>query len=95
VPFLLTQAEVAEVLRSSTRTVRRLTAAGKLTAVNVEGSVRYRTSDVEEYVAGLGPQPMRERITLKSSAGSAGAAGSVGASGTTTPGPGAEHQGAA
>jgi excisionase family DNA binding protein len=89
VPLLLRQDEVAEVLRVSARTVRRLAAAGKLRAVTVEGAVRYRPADVEEYAAGLAPRTMRERISTKTAVGAAGRAV---ARGVAAPGPGAEHR---
>jgi excisionase family DNA binding protein len=94
VSLLLMQSEVADMLRSSTRTVRRLTAAGKLRAVSLEGSTRYRRSDVEEYVASLGPRPFRERVSTKASSawGAEGAAGRAVTAGTTTSPSGTEHR---
>ena len=80
----------SEASRSTgARTVRRLTAAGKLRAVTVEGAVRYRASDVEDYTANLVARPMRERIATKIAVGAR--AGRVRAPGNAKPGHGTEH----
>lgn len=50
-PDLLTVAEVASLLRVSTRTVQRLCAAGDLPAIRVRRSWRIRRADLEELVA--------------------------------------------
>ena len=53
-PRLLTKADTAQVLGVSVRTLERLAATGALVPVRVEGSVRYRVTDVDAYVSGLG-----------------------------------------
>lgn len=70
--LLLTEDETAETLRASTRSIRRLVAAGKLPAVKLNGRTRYRRVDVEAYVAGLGPATsMAARTEFKTSEGAA------------------------
>lgn len=55
-PLLLTKAEAGEALGISTRSVDRLIADGRLTAVRTgTASVRIRRSDLENYVASLDP----------------------------------------
>jgi excisionase family DNA binding protein len=51
-PDLLTEAETAEYLRVSTRTIRTWRAQGILPAVKIAGVVRYRRSAVEQLIAG-------------------------------------------
>lgn len=48
----LTVAEVAEELRVSTMTVYRLIKAEQLPATRIGKSLRIRTGDVEDYLAG-------------------------------------------
>jgi len=50
---LLTIAEVADLLKVSKRTVIREIDAGRLGHVRVRRAIRVRTSQYEEYVAGL------------------------------------------
>lgn len=50
-PPLLTPAEVAEQLRVSTMTVRRLIAAGDLPAYRFGRQVRIEPSDLDTYLA--------------------------------------------
>lgn len=52
---LLTKAEVADILRLTPETVRRLHARGDLVGVRVckRGDVRYRASDVSAYIASM------------------------------------------
>ena len=45
---LLRKREVALRLACSTRMVERLVASGKLTAVKIQGAVRFRLRDVEK-----------------------------------------------
>lgn len=47
---LLTIPEVAEILRVSAVTVRRLLSSRRLTAIKVGGSVRFSENDVESYL---------------------------------------------
>jgi excisionase family DNA binding protein len=47
---LLTIAEVARILKSSQRTVRRLIQSGKLSAVKMGRCYRFRRHDVTEFV---------------------------------------------
>lgn len=49
---LLTRKDVAKLFQVSTLTVIRLEAAGKLPAVRLgAGTVRYRRSDIERFIA--------------------------------------------
>jgi excisionase family DNA binding protein len=48
---LLTRRQVAALFQVSTLTVIRLEAAGKLPAVRIGTSIRYRRSDVETYIS--------------------------------------------
>ena len=49
---LLTRKDVAKLFQVSTLTVIRLEAAGKLPAVRLgAGTVRYRKSDIERFIA--------------------------------------------
>lgn len=50
VPKLHSIAEVAETLGLSTRTVRRLIAAGELTVCHLGRSVRVHPDDLAEYI---------------------------------------------
>ena len=50
---LLTVADVAELLKVSAVTVRRLLASGALAKTNVRRSVRVKASDYVRYVEGL------------------------------------------
>lgn len=52
-PYLLTDADLCDVLRLSERAVERLRRSGALPCVVVEGHRRYRVQDVETFVAGL------------------------------------------
>ncbi len=47
---LLDEVEAARYLTVSTRTVRRAVERGKLRRVKVEGSTRYRQSELERYL---------------------------------------------
>ena len=57
-PVVLTEPEVARVLRVSDRTVRRWAAAGTLNAIKVGGVRRYR---VDQVVALIDPPSDNER----------------------------------
>jgi excisionase family DNA binding protein len=49
---LLTRKDVAKLFQVSTLTIIRLEAAGKLSAVRLgAGTVRYRKSDIERFIA--------------------------------------------
>lgn len=50
---LLTAEEAAAILRISTKTLYRLRDAGKLNAVKIGRSLRYRESDLKRYMKGL------------------------------------------
>jgi excisionase family DNA binding protein len=48
---LLTREEVADILRCSTQTVRRLEERGKIPRVELSGiGIRYRPSSINEYI---------------------------------------------
>ena len=47
---LLRIKEVAEALKVSTKTVRRLISAGEIPAVWIGGSIRVLQSDLDEYI---------------------------------------------
>jgi excisionase family DNA binding protein len=47
---LLSQREAAEILSLSEQTVRRLTREGRLPAVRIGASVRYREADLETFI---------------------------------------------
>ena len=49
-PRLYTPKEVANLLRVSVPTVRRWTVAGKLPYLKIEGSVRFRATDVQKFI---------------------------------------------
>lgn len=49
---LLRKKEVADLLACSTRTIDRLVAAGRLTAIRLVGGVRYRLSEVQAMMNG-------------------------------------------
>lgn len=59
VTTLLTFAEVAERLRVSERTVRRLVSDGSLPAVEVASKRRVHTADLDAYAEGLRQRPGR------------------------------------
>lgn len=63
-PLLFSFAEVAEYLRTSERSVRRLAAAGELPTVEVAGKRRVHHEDLTEYAERLRHQsrPDREQI---------------------------------
>jgi len=65
---LMTKREVAASLRCSTRTVDRLLASGKLTAVRVGGATRVRRSDLADYIAGLSARSFRDSVQQKETA---------------------------
>ena len=66
-PLLLTKHDAATLLRMSVRTVERMAANGTLTPVKVAGSVRFRRSDLDAYVAKLGGS-FRDDTTTKGAA---------------------------
>ena len=47
---LLTFKEVKERLRISERTLRRLTAEGKIEFVRINGSIKFRSEGIKEYI---------------------------------------------
>jgi excisionase family DNA binding protein len=47
---LLTKRQAGDVLQVSARTVDRIRAMGKLKAVKVRGSIRFRVADLENYI---------------------------------------------
>ena len=53
---LLTPADVAEILRISLRSVRRLFAKKKLRVVHIGRAVRVRASDLRAYIEALAEQ---------------------------------------
>ncbi|HVV37970.1 MAG TPA: helix-turn-helix domain-containing protein [Acidimicrobiales bacterium] len=53
VPMVFTYDEVASLLRTSDRTVRRLVRAGDLPVIKVGGQPRVARADLDDYVARL------------------------------------------
>jgi helix-turn-helix protein len=53
---LLPEGAVAERLSASPRFVRKLRLAGRLESVKLDGLRRYRQSDVNQFIAGLGDE---------------------------------------
>jgi excisionase family DNA binding protein len=68
--LLLDLPAAAELIGVSLSTVKRLVAAGDLTAVKVGRLTRIRREDAEAYVATLGPGSFRDHVTAKSAAAS-------------------------
>jgi excisionase family DNA binding protein len=65
-PLLLTTVDVARLLAVSERTVRAMAADGRLTAVRIGGSVRYRRADIEALIA-ASPRSFRDVVAAKDS----------------------------
>ena len=65
-PLLLTREQTAGLLNMHERTIDRLRARGELPALRIGGLVRFRRSDVEDYVARMSPGPLADRVETKS-----------------------------
>lgn len=80
-PDLLTEPEVARLLKLSPRSLRNARAAGELSCVRFGRSIRYRVADVDDFIScsvianeATGPTklPLRGRQTGKGNASPAG-----------------------
>lgn len=47
---LLTKVQASEILQVSTRTIDRIRSMGRLKAIKVRGSIRFRPADLETYI---------------------------------------------
>lgn len=67
-PLLRDKRSAAHVLGVSLSTLERLIRSGALPAVKVGGATRIRQTDLDAYVASLGPASFRDRASMKETA---------------------------